>query len=136
MSIDDCKIIELPKITDPRGNLTFVESERNIPFAIQRVYYLYDVPGGESRAGHGHKELHQLMIAISGSFDVTLDDGKSQKHFHLDRSYRGLYIAPMTWREINNFSTGSVCVVLASDFYDESDYFRNYDDFLKATSAQ
>jgi dTDP-4-dehydrorhamnose 3,5-epimerase-like enzyme len=135
MSIEDCRIVELPKITDPRGNLTFIESERNIPFAIKRVYYLYDVPGGATRAGHGHKNLHQFMIAISGSFDVTLDDGKSQKQFHLDRSYLGLYIAPMTWREINNFSTGSVCVVLASDFYDESDYFRNYDDFLKATSV-
>ena len=135
MSIDDCRILELPKITDPRGNLTFVESERNIPFAIKRVYYLYDVPGGATRAGHGHKKLHQLMIAIAGSFDVKIDDGKSQKQFHLDRSYLGLYIPPMTWREISNFSSGSVCVVLASDFYDESDYFRYYEDFLKASSG-
>jgi dTDP-4-dehydrorhamnose 3,5-epimerase-like enzyme len=135
MSLEDCRIVELPKITDPRGNLTFVESERNIPFAIKRVYYLYDVPGGATRAGHGHKNLHQFMIAISGSFDVLLDDGREKKQIHLDRSYFGLYIAPMTWREINNFSSGSVCVVLASDFYDESDYFRNYDDFLKAAST-
>ena len=135
MSIADCRILELPKINDPRGNLTFVESERNIPFAIKRVYYLYDVPGGATRAGHGHKELHQLMIAISGSFDVNIDDGKCKKQFHLDRSYLGLYIPPMTWRDITNFSSGSVCVVLASDFYEESDYFRHYEDFLKATSA-
>jgi len=135
MSIDACRILELPKISDPRGNLTFVESERNIPFAIKRVYYLYDVPGGATRAGHGHKQLHQLMIAISGSFDVIIDDGQDRKQFHLDRSYLGLYIPPMTWREITNFSSGSVCVVLASDFYDESDYFRYYEDFLKATTA-
>lgn len=136
MSLNDCRIVELPKITDPRGNLTFVESERNIPFEIKRVYYLYDVPGGAVRAGHGHRNLHQLVIAIAGSFDVLLDDGQEKKQIHLDRSYRGLYIAPMTWREINNFSSGSVCVVLASDFYDESDYFREYEDFLDAVRGQ
>lgn len=136
MSLNDCRIVELPKITDPRGNLTFVESERNIPFEIKRVYYLYDVPGGAVRAGHGHRNLHQLVIAIAGSFDVLLDDGQEKTQIHLDRSYRGLYIAPMTWREINNFSSGSVCVVLASDFYDESDYFREYEDFLDAVRGQ
>jgi dTDP-4-dehydrorhamnose 3,5-epimerase-like enzyme len=136
MSLNDCRIVELPKITDPRGNLTFVESERNIPFEIKRVYYLYDVPGGAVRAGHGHRNLHQLVIAIAGSFDVLLDDGQEKTQIHLDRSYRGLYIAPMTWREINNFSSGSVCVVLASDFYDESDYFREYEDFLDAVRGR
>jgi dTDP-4-dehydrorhamnose 3,5-epimerase-like enzyme len=132
MSLENCRIIELPKISDPRGNLTFVESERNVPFEIKRVYYLYDVPGGAVRAGHGHRNLHQLIIAISGSFDVVLDDGNDRKQFHLDRSFFGLYVPPMTWREINNFSSGSVCVVLASDFYDETDYFREYEDFMKA----
>jgi len=133
--IADCKIIELPKVTDPRGNLTYVEEGRNIPFEIKRVYYLYDVPGGAVRAGHAHKQLHQFVIAIAGSFDVALDDGFEKKQVHLDRSYYGLYIAPMTWREIDNFSSGSVCVVLASDFYDESDYFRDYADFVKAAEA-
>jgi len=136
MSLSDCKILDLPKITDPRGNLTFVESGRNLPFDIKRVYYLYDVPGGAVRAGHGHRELHQLIIAIAGSFDIVLDDGHDTKQFHLDRSYFGLYVPPMIWREINNFSSGSVCIVLASDFYEESDYFRQYDDFLAAVKAQ
>ena len=132
MSLDDCRIIELSKIADPRGNLTFIESERHIPFEIKRVYYLYDVPGGASRAGHGHKTLQQLIIAMSGSFDVTLDDGTKKEKYQLNRSYCGLYVAPMVWREIDNFSSGSVCMVLASDFFDEADYFRYYEDFLKA----
>jgi dTDP-4-dehydrorhamnose 3,5-epimerase-like enzyme len=136
MSLSDCKIMDLPKISDPRGNLTFVESGRNLPFDIKRVYYLYDVPGGAVRAGHGHRALHQLIIAIAGSFDVVLDDGFDTKQFHLARSYYGLYVPPMTWREINNFSSGSVCVVLASEYYDESDYFRHYDDFLAAIKGQ
>jgi hypothetical protein len=135
MSIDLCRIIELPKITDPRGNLTFLEGGRNVPFEIRRVYYLYDVPGGSSRAGHGHKTLHQLMIAMSGSFDVILDDGYRKQKYHLNRSYYGLYICPMIWRDIDNFSSGSVCMVLASDFFDESDYYRQYEDFLKAVRA-
>ncbi|NBF09326.1 sugar 3,4-ketoisomerase [Pseudomonas sp. Fl4BN1] len=133
MSIINCKLIELPKITDQRGNLTFIESGRHIPFDIKRTYYLYDVPGGASRAAHGHRNLHQLMISISGSFDVTLDDGHEKKTFHLNRSYYGLYIPPMMWRDLDNFSSAAVCMVLASDFYDESDYFRNYEDFLQAT---
>lgn len=135
MSIEDCQIIELPKITDPRGNLTFIESERNISFPIARVYYLYDVPGGAKRAGHGHRTLRQLMIAISGSFDVLLDDGTTKRKYHLNRSYCGLYICPMIWRELDNFSSGSVCMVLASDYYDESDYFRRYEDFIEAVRA-
>lgn len=136
MSLSACKILDLPKITDPRGNLTFVESGRNLPFEIKRVYYLYDVPGGAVRAGHGHRELHQLIIAISGSFDIVLDDGYDTRQFHLDRSYFGLYVPPMIWREINNFSSGSVCVVLASDFYDEADYFRQYEDFVAAARGK
>ncbi len=132
MPLRDSRIIELPKINDHRGNLTFIESQRHIPFEIKRTYYLYDVPGGASRAAHGHKALHQLMIAMSGSFDVTLDDGYEKRLFHLNRSYYGLYIPPMMWRDLDNFSSGAVCMVLASDFYDENDYFRDYDDFLKA----
>lgn len=131
MSIEKCKIIELPKVHDSRGNLTFVENGRHIPFDIKRVYYLYDVPGGASRAAHGHKALHQLMIAMSGSFDVILDDGSSKKIFNLNRSNYGLYIPPMIWRDLINFSSGAVCMVLASEFYEESDYYRDYSDFLK-----
>lgn len=130
--LGNCRIIELPKIADPRGNLTFVEASVHIPFAIERVYYLYDVPGGAERGGHGHKELHQLIIAMSGSFDVVLDDGGGKKRFHLARSYYGLYVCPMIWRELDNFSSGSVCLVLASNRYDEADYFRNYDAYLAA----
>jgi dTDP-4-dehydrorhamnose 3,5-epimerase-like enzyme len=135
MGVDDCRIIELPKIHDYRGNLTFVESNHHIPFEIRRVYYLYDVPGGASRAAHGHRALRQLMIAMSGSFDVTLDDGRQKKLFHLNRSYYGLYIPPMIWRDLDNFSSGAVCMVLASEYYDESDYFREYSDFLKAAGG-
>lgn len=131
MNIKSCRIIELPKITDPRGNLTFIESSSHIPFGIQRVYYLYDVPGGAERGGHAHKELHQLIIAMSGSFDVVLDDGNEKKRFHLNRSYYGLYVCPMIWRELDNFSSGSVCLVLASNLYDESDYYRDYHAFIQ-----
>jgi len=133
MSLSDCRIIDLPKIADTRGNLTFIESGRHIPFEIRRTYYLYDVPGGSSRAAHAHKELHQLMIAMAGSFDVTLDDGHGKKKFHLNRSYFGLYIPPMVWRRLNNFSSGSVCMVLASDFYDEAEYIRDYGEFQNLT---
>jgi dTDP-4-dehydrorhamnose 3,5-epimerase-like enzyme len=130
--IEDCRIIELPRIQDHRGNLTFVESGRHVPFEFKRIYYLYDVPGGASRAAHGHRSLQQVMVAMSGSFDVTLDDGVERKLFHLNRSYYGLYIPPMMWRDLDNFSSGAVCMVLASDFYDESDYFRDYNTFLAA----
>ena len=132
MSIELCYIFDLPKISDPRGNLTFIEGKRHIPFEIKRVYYLYDVPGGAERAGHAHKELQQLFIAISGSFEVLLDDGYTKKRHHMNRSYYGLYVGPMIWREIDNFSSGSVCMVLASTFYDESDYYRDYETFFKA----
>jgi dTDP-4-dehydrorhamnose 3,5-epimerase-like enzyme len=132
MSLDLCRIIELPKITDPRGNLTFVESGRHIPFETKRVYYLYDVPGGETRGGHAHRQLEQLVIAASGSFEVVIDDGKDRRSFYLNRSYYGLYIPRLVWRELQNFSSGSVCLVLASEFYDESDYYRDYDEFVQA----
>ena len=128
--IENCSIRDLPRINDPRGNLTFIESSRHIPFAIQRVYYLYDVPGGSARGGHAHKALHQLIIAMSGSFDIHLDDGYSKKIVHMNRSYNGLYVCPMIWREIDNFSSGAVCMVLASDYYDEGDYYRDYNQFV------
>lgn len=132
LNIENCKIIELPKIAEPRGNLTFVEGSSHIPFDIRRVYYLYDVPGGAERGGHAHKGLHQLIIAMSGSFDVVLDDGRNKKRFHLNRSYFGLYVCPMIWRELDNFSSGSVCLVLASNIYEESDYYRDYDEYVSA----
>ena len=134
MTINNCKIIELPKIVDQRGNLTFIEGGTHVPFDIQRVYYLYDVPGGAERGGHAHKGLHQLIIAMSGSFDIVIDDGNERKRIHLNRSYAGLYICPMIWRELDNFSSGSVCMVLASNKYDESDYYRDYPEFLQAVS--
>ncbi|MCW8884114.1 MAG: FdtA/QdtA family cupin domain-containing protein [Motiliproteus sp.] len=130
MSVKDCEIVELPKICDPRGNLTFIESGRHMGFDIRRVYYLYDVPGGSERGGHAHKELHQLVIAMSGSFDIHLDDGKEKKTISLNRSYQGLYICPMIWRDIDNFSSGAVCMVLASEYYDERDYYRDYSQFF------
>jgi hypothetical protein len=129
--IDNCHIIQLPKITDPRGNLTFIEGNSQIPFEIKRVYYLYDVPGGGERGGHAHKNLSQLIIAMSGSFDVILDDGENRKRVHLNRSYQGLFVCPMIWRELDNFSSGSVCLVLASNLYSEDDYFRHKHDFMK-----
>ncbi len=132
MSLSGCRIIDLPRINDPRGNLTFIEGHNHIPFDILRAYYLYDVPGGAERGGHGHKELSQLIIAMSGSFDIHLDDGFNKKSFHLNRSYYGLYVTPMIWREIDNFSSGSVLMVLASNKYDEDDYYRDYGTFVNA----
>jgi dTDP-4-dehydrorhamnose 3,5-epimerase-like enzyme len=132
MTLDLCHVVNLPKIQDPRGNLTFIEAGNHIPFDIKRVYYLYDVPGGSERGAHGHRALRQLIIAMSGSFDVVLDDGAHKKRFHMNRSYFGLYVSPMMWRDITNFSSGAVCMVLASEVYSEDDYFRNYDDFLSA----
>ncbi|PLX48487.1 MAG: hypothetical protein C0613_10725 [Desulfobulbaceae bacterium] len=132
MSLADCKLIDLPKIADPRGNLTFIEGLQHVPFSIHRVYYLYDVPGGGERGGHAHKALQQLIIAMSGSFDIVLDDGREKKRFHLNRSYNGLYVCPMIWRELDNFSSGSVCMVLASNRYSEDDYYRDYNEFLLA----
>ena len=131
MSLNNCHIIELPKITDRRGNLTFIESQNHIPFEVKRVYYLYDVPGGSDRGGgHAHKKLHQFIIAMSGSFAITLDDGHNQKEFILNRSYYGLYVCPGIWRNLNNFSSGAVCTVLASEHYDADDYLRDYNQFI------
>lgn len=136
MGVHNCKIVELPKISNPRGNLTFIEASRHVPFDIRRVYYLYDVPGGAERGGHAHKALHQLIIAMSGSFDVMLDDGGEKKRVHLARSYYGLYVCPMIWRELDNFSSGSVCLVLASNMYEESDYYRDYEEFMTASQEK
>lgn len=130
-----CRIIELPKITDPRGNLTFIEQNRHVPFDVKRVYYLYDVPGGESRGGHAHKNLEQLIIAASGSFTVITHNGQKEERFFLNRSYYGLYVPTMTWRELDNFSSGSVSLVLASELYNESDYIRDFDEFMKVAKG-
>ncbi len=135
MPLKDCKLIELPKISDPRGNLSFIEGGQHVPFDIKRVYYLYDVPGGSDRGSHAHKNLHQFIVAMSGSFDVVLDDGNEKKRFHLNRSYYGLYVCPMMWRELDNFSSGAVCMVLASEHYNEADYIRNYHQFLSVTAS-
>ena len=134
MKIERCHLIELPQITDRRGNLTFIESESHLPFSIERVYYLHDVPTGEVRGGHAHKALHQMIIAISGSFDVILTDGANRRRVVLDRPSCGLYICPMIWRELENFAEGSLCLVLASSRYDETDYYRSYKDYLAAQS--
>ena|SRR5438270_6235198 len=135
-SLQECRIVELPKIPDARGNLTFIENHRHIPFEMKRVYYLYDVPGGSDRGSHAHRELHQFIVAMSGSFDVVLDDGRAKQRFHLNRSYYGLYVCPMMWRYLDNFSSGSVCMVLASEVYRESDYLRDYDEFVKAAEGR
>jgi len=124
-------MIDLPKILDHRGNLTFMEANQHVPFEIKRVYYLYDVPGGAKRGGHAHKQLQQFIIAAMGSFDVVLDDGSESKRFHMNRSYYGLYIPTMIWRELDNFSSGSVCLSLVSEYYDEDDFIREYDEFKK-----
>ena len=130
-----CRIVDLPRITDPRGNLTPIESGVQVPFDIARVYYLYDVPGGESRGGHAHQDLQQLIVAAAGSFDVVVDDGTETARFHLNRSYYGLLVPRLVWRELGNFSSGSVCLVLASQPYAEDDYYREYEDFLSARRA-
>ncbi len=134
--IENCRIIDLPKIADPRGNLSFIEGGQHIPFEIKRVYYLYDVPGGSDRGSHAHKDLHQFIVAMSGSFDVVLDDGNEKKRFHLNRSYYGLYVCPMMWRDLDNFSSGAVSMVLASAHYNEADYIRDYDQFAKAARVR
>jgi hypothetical protein len=131
MALADCRILDLPKINDPRGALTFIEGGRHVPFDIQRVYYLYDVPGGSDRGAHAHKSLHQFIVAMSGSFDVVLDDGDRKRRFHLNRSYFGLYVCPMMWRYLDNFSSGAVCMVLASTHFTPDDYVRDYDEFLR-----
>jgi dTDP-4-dehydrorhamnose 3,5-epimerase-like enzyme len=130
-TVYDCSVLYFPKIANRAGNISPLENNRTIPFAVQRVYYLYDVPGGETRGGHAHRTLHQLVIAAGGSFDVLLNDGKNQRVVNLNRPYLGLYIVPGMWRELLNFSSGSICLVLASTHYDESDYIRDYHKYLK-----
>lgn len=132
MILEECKLIDLPKINDNRGNLTFVEGNKHIPFELKRVFYLYDVPGGATRAGHALKKCAQFLIAASGSFDVIVDNGSKREKYHLNRSYYGLYIPPLIWRELENFSSGSVCLTLASELYDENGYYRDYESFLEA----
>ena len=129
-TVYDCSLIELSKHHHEKGNITVVENNFTVPFDIQRTYYLYDIPGGESRGGHAHRELHQLIIAASGSFSVTLDDGKVKRTFMLNRPYQGLLIVPGIWRTLDDFSSGAVCLVLASKKYDELDYIRNYQEFI------
>lgn len=136
LAVESCRVMSFPKIQDERGNLTFIEGGRHLPFSISRVYYLYDVPAGAERGGHAHKKLHQLIIAMSGSFEVLLDDGVARKRVHLNRPYCGLYVCPMIWRELVNFSSGAVCTVLASDVYDEADYFRDYEAYVSARGIQ
>lgn len=131
MALSDCRLIDLPKISDPRGNLTFIEGGNHIPFDIKRVYYLYDVPGGAERGAHGHRWLQQFIVAMSGSFDVILDDGFEKKTIHMNRSYYGLYVSPMMWRDITNVSSGAVLMVLASEIYNEADYYRDYNQFYE-----
>lgn len=129
MKLRDAKIIDLPKILDKRGNLSIIEEFKNIPFKIERTYWIYDVPGGEARGGHAYKENQEFIVALSGSFDVILDDGKEKKTFSLNRSYYGLYVPKGLWREMNNFSTNSLALILASTPYDADDYIYNYQDF-------
>lgn len=131
INMDKPNIVNLPKFLDARGNLSFVEQENHIPFVIKRTYWLYDVPGGECRGGHAYKENQEFIVALSGSFDVILDDGEEKKKFTLNRSYYGLYVPKGLWREMNNFSTNSLAMILSSTDYDESDYIRNYDEFFK-----
>ncbi|MGD0405363.1 MAG: FdtA/QdtA family cupin domain-containing protein [Candidatus Bathyarchaeia archaeon] len=129
--LDKCKIVNFPKITDLRGNLSFIEENRQIPFEIKRVYYLYDVPSGATRGGHAHKSLEQIVIALSGSFDVVLDDGSERRKVFLNRPHYGLYIPPGVWRELENFSSNSVALSLVSQLYDETDYIRDYETFKR-----
>jgi dTDP-4-dehydrorhamnose 3,5-epimerase-like enzyme len=132
LGIDQCKLVELPVIENPQGHLTFVEGGRHVPFEIARVYYLYDVPEGAMRGGHAHRALEQLILPIGGSFDIIIDDGNGRRRLTLDKPRVGLHIPPMIWRELENFSAGSFCLVLASAYYDENDYYRSYDEFRAA----
>ncbi len=132
--IEQCRIIDLPKIMDDRGNLSFMESSRHVPFAIRRSYWIYDVPGGESRGSHAYRELEEFVVALSGSFEVFLDDGVHQKVVTLNRAYYGLYVPSMIWRRLQNFSTNSVAFIVASRSYSEGDYIRDYEEFRKANA--
>ena len=134
--LDECRIIELPKIIDPRGNLTFIEEKRHIPFEIRRVFYIYDIPTAQDRGAHAHHRLQQFLVCLSGSFNVNLDDGHRKKVIQLSRPWQGLYIPSMIWASEGNFVHGSICMVLASEIYQESDYYRDYHLFLEAVGDQ
>ena len=134
MGFEKVRHIDLPKICDPRGNLSFLENGGVVPFPIARTYWVYDVPGGTDRGGHSHRRCHQFIVAVSGSFDLEIDDGVSRRTVTLNRSNIGLYVAPGIWVGLRNFSSGSVCLTLASDLYDEADYVRDYDEFLNLTA--
>jgi hypothetical protein len=136
LSIDDCRLVELPVVHNPQGNLTFIEGDKHVPFDIARVYYLYDVPGGAKRGGHAHRDLQQLLVAMSGSLEIIVDDGQERRGIQLNRSYIGLYMPSMIWRELVDFSSGSVCMVLASAPYEEADYIRDYDEFQQVLTAE
>lgn len=133
---NDCKTIALPKVNDPRGNLTYIGGKDHIPFEIKRVFYLYDIPTGESRGAHAHHNLHQFLICLSGSFDVAIDDGEFQATIHLNRPWKGLYIPPMIWAAEMNFDPGSICLVLASESYNACDYIRDYENFLSLANMR
>ena len=130
------RIIELPKIEDPRGNLSFIESQSHVPFAVRRAYWIYDVPGGMFRMGHAFRVQHEFIVALSGSFDVVLNDGNGEQRFHMARSYYGLYVPPMTWRSIDNFSSGAVVMVLSSEKYDPADYIEDFDEYVAQLKQQ
>ena len=130
-TVFNCNVLTLPKIHNRAGNITALNNSVDIPFDVNRVYYLYDVPGGEGRGGHAHKELQQLIVAVSGSFDITLDDGRIKKTVSLNRPYYGLHIVPGIWRDLTNFSSGAICLVLASHIYDANDYIRDYEEFIR-----
>jgi oxalate decarboxylase/phosphoglucose isomerase-like protein (cupin superfamily) len=136
MGIKQCRIIQLPKIADNKGNLTFIEGNRHIPFPLKRTYYLYDVPAGATRGGHAHKMTEEFIIAASGSFTVVIDDGRGRKKFFLNRPHYGLYVPRMIWRELENFSSGSICLVVSSEEYDESDYYRDYKKYRAALKKE
>jgi len=135
-TVFNCNVLTLPKIHNRAGNITALNNSVDIPFDVNRVYYLYDVPGGENRGGHAHKELQQLIVAVSGSFDITLDDGRNKKTVSLNRSYYGLHIIPGIWRDLTNFSSGAICLVLASHKYDANDYIRNYEEFMQMKTCK
>jgi hypothetical protein len=130
-TVDDCRLMELPRIARSEGQITPIEGGRDVPFDIARVYYLYDVPGGETRGGHAHRDLQQLIVSVMGSFDIALDDGRTTRTVRLDRAYLGLYVPRLIWRELVNFSSGGICVVLASLPYEEAEYVRDYEEFLR-----
>lgn len=134
-TVDDCRIIELPKVDDPRGKLTFIEQSRHVPFEIRRLFYIYDVPTEESRGAHAHRSLQQFMICVSGSFDVALDDGTSRTSVHLNRPWKGLYVPPLIWAAEVNFDPGSICLVLTSELYDEKDYIRDYAEYVRLAAG-